>query len=236
MCSDCLWVCGCMCVLFCQTQLQREIVWCVSKCDEYFFNFPLHLYLSLSTLSVHLTVQTVLSEGGVPQRPVVFVSRPEMVNQIRDKLYRLQKEPGWITVFGMAGSGKSILAAESVRHHGLIEGEQSLTDTALTLTTVSTHITLKHSSLVGQIAIILDWFTFSSSWQITTGLNYLGRTTPMMHERALSEAVAKQSAFGITSCLSDLLSFSSSFLHLQSAFPEASTGCPSASWTNPTCW
>ncbi|XP_056281002.1 apoptotic protease-activating factor 1 [Pseudoliparis swirei] len=66
-------------------------------------------------------VQTVLSEGGVPQRPVVFVSRPELVNHVREKLYRLQKEPGWITVFGMAGSGKSVLAAEAVRHHGLIE-------------------------------------------------------------------------------------------------------------------
>uniref|UniRef100_A0A8C9YX67 Apoptotic protease-activating factor 1 n=1 Tax=Sander lucioperca TaxID=283035 RepID=A0A8C9YX67_SANLU len=66
-------------------------------------------------------VQTVLSEGGVPQRPVVFVSRPEFVNCVREKLYRLQKEPGWVTVFGMAGSGKSVLAAEAVRHHGLIE-------------------------------------------------------------------------------------------------------------------
>ncbi|XP_039647729.1 apoptotic protease-activating factor 1 isoform X1 [Perca fluviatilis] len=66
-------------------------------------------------------VQTVLSEGGVPQRPVVFVSRPEFVNRVREKLYRLQKEPGWVTVFGMAGSGKSVLAAEAVRHHGLIE-------------------------------------------------------------------------------------------------------------------
>ncbi|TNN46199.1 Apoptotic protease-activating factor 1 [Liparis tanakae] len=66
-------------------------------------------------------VQTVLSEGGVPQRPVVFVSRPELVNRVREKLYRLQKEPGWITVFGMAGSGKSVLAAEAARHHGLIE-------------------------------------------------------------------------------------------------------------------
>ncbi|TNM91663.1 hypothetical protein fugu_020043 [Takifugu bimaculatus] len=66
-------------------------------------------------------VQTVLSEGGVPQRPVVFVSRPELVNQIREKLYRLQKEPGWVTVFGMAGSGKSVLAAEAVRDHSLIE-------------------------------------------------------------------------------------------------------------------
>ncbi|XP_027127976.1 apoptotic protease-activating factor 1 isoform X1 [Larimichthys crocea] len=66
-------------------------------------------------------VQTVLSEGGVPQRPVVFVSRPELVNRVREKLYRLQKDPGWVTVFGMAGSGKSVLAAEAVRHQGLIE-------------------------------------------------------------------------------------------------------------------
>ncbi|CAJ1054778.1 apoptotic protease-activating factor 1 isoform X1 [Xyrichtys novacula] len=66
-------------------------------------------------------VQTVLSEGGVPQRPVVFVSRPELVNRVREKLYRLQKEAGWVTIFGMAGSGKSVLAAEAVRHHGLIE-------------------------------------------------------------------------------------------------------------------
>ncbi|KAK9525758.1 hypothetical protein VZT92_016440 [Zoarces viviparus] len=66
-------------------------------------------------------VQTVLSEGGVPQRPVVFVSRPELLNRVREKLYRLQKEPGWVTVFGMAGSGKSVLAAEAVRHHGIIE-------------------------------------------------------------------------------------------------------------------
>nr|XP_020509314.1 apoptotic protease-activating factor 1 [Labrus bergylta] len=65
--------------------------------------------------------QTVLSEGGVPQRPVVFVSRPELVNRVREKLYRLQKEAGWVTVFGMAGSGKSVLAAEAVRHQGLIE-------------------------------------------------------------------------------------------------------------------
>lgn len=83
----------------------------------------LSLVLSGGPFTVCPTVQTVLSEGGVPQRPVVFVSRPELVNRIREKLYRLQKEPGWVTVFGMAGSGKSVLAAEAVRHHGLIEGE-----------------------------------------------------------------------------------------------------------------
>ncbi|KAL0963001.1 hypothetical protein UPYG_G00348220 [Umbra pygmaea] len=64
-------------------------------------------------------VQTVLSEGGVPQRPVVFVSRIALLNKLRQKLYLL-KDPGWVTVFGMAGSGKSILAAEAVRDHTLI--------------------------------------------------------------------------------------------------------------------
>uniref|UniRef100_A0A8C7T2X2 Apoptotic protease-activating factor 1 n=1 Tax=Oncorhynchus mykiss TaxID=8022 RepID=A0A8C7T2X2_ONCMY len=65
-------------------------------------------------------IQAVLSEGGVPQRPVVFVSRPALMNRVREKLYHLQKEPGWVTVFGMAGSGKSVLAAEAVRDHALI--------------------------------------------------------------------------------------------------------------------
>lgn len=67
-------------------------------------------------------VQAILSEGGVPQRPVVFVSRPALHNLIREKLYRLQNTPGWVTVFGMAGSGKSVMAAEAVRDHGLIKG------------------------------------------------------------------------------------------------------------------
>lgn len=65
-------------------------------------------------------VQAVLSEGGVPQRPVVFVSRPELVSRVREKLQQLQKDPGWVTVCGMAGSGKSVLAAEAVRHRDLL--------------------------------------------------------------------------------------------------------------------
>uniref|UniRef100_A0A8C2B0L3 Apoptotic protease-activating factor 1 n=1 Tax=Cyprinus carpio TaxID=7962 RepID=A0A8C2B0L3_CYPCA len=63
----------------------------------------------------------ILSEGGVPQRPVVFVSRPTLLNLIREKLYRLQNTPGWVTVFGMAGSGKSVMAAEAVRDRALIK-------------------------------------------------------------------------------------------------------------------
>ncbi|XP_030633054.1 apoptotic protease-activating factor 1 [Chanos chanos] len=66
-------------------------------------------------------VSQILSEGGVPQRPVVFVSRLTLLNSVREKLYRLQKSPGWVTVFGMAGSGKSVLAAEAVRNENIIK-------------------------------------------------------------------------------------------------------------------
>ncbi|XP_048886829.1 apoptotic protease-activating factor 1 isoform X1 [Brienomyrus brachyistius] len=66
-------------------------------------------------------VKMVLIEGGVPQRPVVFVSRTVLVNTIRQKLYKLKDNPGWVTVFGMAGSGKSVLAAEAVRDEALIQ-------------------------------------------------------------------------------------------------------------------
>ncbi|XP_051974961.1 apoptotic protease-activating factor 1 isoform X1 [Xyrauchen texanus] len=70
---------------------------------------------------VSRSVQVILSEGGVPQRPVVFVSRPPLLNLIREKLYHLQDTPGWVTVFGMAGSGKSVMAAEAVRDSALIK-------------------------------------------------------------------------------------------------------------------
>ncbi|XP_046715891.1 apoptotic protease-activating factor 1 isoform X1 [Silurus meridionalis] len=66
------------------------------------------------------SVQMILSEGGVPQRPMVFVNRPSLLSQLREKLRHLQKAPGWVTVHGMAGSGKSVIAAEAVRDRVLI--------------------------------------------------------------------------------------------------------------------
>ncbi|XP_006875997.1 PREDICTED: apoptotic protease-activating factor 1 isoform X3 [Chrysochloris asiatica] len=66
-------------------------------------------------------VRTVLCEGGVPQRPVVFVTRKKLVNAIQQKLFKLNGDPGWVTVYGMAGCGKSVLAAEAVRDHTLLE-------------------------------------------------------------------------------------------------------------------
>ncbi|KAM5288985.1 apoptotic protease-activating factor 1 isoform 3-T3 [Ctenodactylus gundi] len=67
-------------------------------------------------------VRTVLCEGGVPQRPVVFVTRKKLVSAIQQKLTKLKNEPGWVTIYGMAGCGKSVLAAEAVRDHSLLEG------------------------------------------------------------------------------------------------------------------
>uniref|UniRef100_A0A8C5USI3 Apoptotic protease-activating factor 1 n=1 Tax=Microcebus murinus TaxID=30608 RepID=A0A8C5USI3_MICMU len=68
------------------------------------------------------SLQTILCEGGVPQRPVVFVTRKKLVNTIQQKLFKLNGEPGWVTIYGMAGCGKSVLAAEAVRDHSLLEG------------------------------------------------------------------------------------------------------------------
>uniref|UniRef100_A0A8C8VR31 Apoptotic protease-activating factor 1 n=1 Tax=Pelusios castaneus TaxID=367368 RepID=A0A8C8VR31_9SAUR len=66
-------------------------------------------------------VRTVLCEGGVPQRPFVFVTRPKLVKAIQQKLYKLRNDPGWVTVYGMAGCGKSVLTAEALRDHYLLK-------------------------------------------------------------------------------------------------------------------
>ncbi|XP_044918143.1 apoptotic protease-activating factor 1 isoform X2 [Felis catus] len=67
-------------------------------------------------------VRTVLCEGGVPQRPVVFVTRKKLVNSIQQNLFKLNGEPGWVIIYGMAGCGKSVLAAETVRDHSFLDG------------------------------------------------------------------------------------------------------------------
>uniref|UniRef100_A0A8C0LK37 Apoptotic protease-activating factor 1 n=1 Tax=Canis lupus dingo TaxID=286419 RepID=A0A8C0LK37_CANLU len=67
-------------------------------------------------------LKTVLCEGGVPQRPVVFVTRKKLVNAIRQNLFKLSDEPGWVVIYGMAGCGKSVLAAEAVRDHFFLDG------------------------------------------------------------------------------------------------------------------
>uniref|UniRef100_UPI00358F2474 apoptotic protease-activating factor 1 isoform X2 n=1 Tax=Myxine glutinosa TaxID=7769 RepID=UPI00358F2474 len=66
------------------------------------------------------SVDAVLWEGGVPPRPVVFVSRHEAEKGLRSQLRRLQNKPGWVVLHGMAGCGKSVLAAEAIRDGPLL--------------------------------------------------------------------------------------------------------------------
>ncbi|XP_075065334.1 apoptotic protease-activating factor 1 isoform X2 [Mixophyes fleayi] len=66
-------------------------------------------------------VKTALCEGAVPQRPIVFVTRTKLVQDIQDSLYSLINESGWVMVYGMAGCGKSVLAAEALRDHSILK-------------------------------------------------------------------------------------------------------------------
>uniref|UniRef100_A0A8D2LBJ4 Apoptotic protease-activating factor 1 n=1 Tax=Varanus komodoensis TaxID=61221 RepID=A0A8D2LBJ4_VARKO len=76
---------------------------------------------SVEGINSYDTGSTVLCEGGVPQRPVVFVTREELTKRIQQKLYKLQSDPGWVIVYGMAGCGKSVLAAEALRDNNLLK-------------------------------------------------------------------------------------------------------------------
>uniref|UniRef100_A0A8D0C5G4 Apoptotic protease-activating factor 1 n=1 Tax=Salvator merianae TaxID=96440 RepID=A0A8D0C5G4_SALMN len=66
-------------------------------------------------------VKTVLCEGGVPQLPMFFVTRSEQAKRIQQKLLKLKSDPGWVIVFGMAGCGKTVLAAEALRDYSLLQ-------------------------------------------------------------------------------------------------------------------
>ncbi|CAI8005159.1 Apoptotic protease-activating factor 1, partial [Geodia barretti] len=65
-------------------------------------------------------VAEVLKRGHVPPRHSVFVDRPDMIQSIRSQLSQLKETDGWVVVHGMAGFGKTILAAEAIRHASLL--------------------------------------------------------------------------------------------------------------------
>ena len=58
--------------------------------------------------------------GKVPPRPTGFTDRPEEIKKLRTALYKLQHNDGWVILHGMGGSGKTILAAESLRDATLL--------------------------------------------------------------------------------------------------------------------
>lgn len=85
-------------------------------------------------------MKTILCEGGVPQRPVVFVTRPKLVDAIKKKLYCLGSDPGWVTVYGMAGCGKTVLTAEALRDPQLLEGTFRKNICIFIIITIDIHI------------------------------------------------------------------------------------------------
>ena len=66
------------------------------------------------------TVETILRDGGVPKRPVVHAKRPEELEKLRNALATLEKSDGWVLLHGMAGSGKTILAADVLEDKELL--------------------------------------------------------------------------------------------------------------------
>ena len=58
----------------------------------------------------------VLKRGHVPPRYGVYVERKDMTQRIRRELVKLRETDGWVLVHGMAGFGKTVLAAEAVRN------------------------------------------------------------------------------------------------------------------------
>lgn len=149
------------------------------------------------------TVQMLLSEGGVPQRPVVFVSRPELLNRLREKLYRLKEDSGWVTVFGMAGSGKSVLAAEAVRHQDLLGGESALTQKC----PIIWQILLKHSQTQQFHVQLIYFFSLCRllSWWCPLVVHWpVGETWPFAKDPVIMFPSGAESAFPLCPSLSKL--------------------------------
>ena len=67
-----------------------------------------------------ILVESKLLEGGVPQRPVAYTDRPRQLRNLRAALRSLAQRDAWVILHGMAGSGKTVLAAEALRKASLL--------------------------------------------------------------------------------------------------------------------
>ena len=65
-------------------------------------------------------VEETLKQGHVPPRQTVYIERRETIERLRQSLRTLGKREGWLVVHGMAGFGKTVLAAEAIRDSALL--------------------------------------------------------------------------------------------------------------------
>lgn len=78
------------------------------------------MYVHRCMYCVSIIAMEVLKRGDVPPRHSVYVDRPEPIERICSKLRQLKGTDGWVVVHGMAGFGKTILAAEALRNASLL--------------------------------------------------------------------------------------------------------------------
>ena len=62
-----------------------------------------------------------LLEGGVPNQPEIFTPRPHERHNLRTTLRSLKDRDKWVVLHGMAGCGKTILAADALRSDTLLQ-------------------------------------------------------------------------------------------------------------------
>ena len=73
----------------------------------------------ISNISI---VESKLLEGGVPKLPQVFTRRPVQRRKLRTALHSLcENRDTWVILHGMAGCGKTILAADALRSASLLK-------------------------------------------------------------------------------------------------------------------
>ena len=77
---------------------------------------PIHIQYE----TFHFVVDSKLIEGGVPNQPQVFTRRPHERDKLRSALRSLKNRDAWVVVHGMAGCGKTILAADALRSAALL--------------------------------------------------------------------------------------------------------------------
>ena len=65
-------------------------------------------------------IETILRVGGVPNSPNVFVKRPLCLSALENALFQLKSKDGYVILHGMAGCGKTILAADALNNEQLI--------------------------------------------------------------------------------------------------------------------
>ena len=69
----------------------------------------------------YFAVDLKLLKGGVPNQPQVFTPRPHERDKLRTALRSLKNRDAWVVLHGMAGSGKTVLAADALRSASLLE-------------------------------------------------------------------------------------------------------------------